>query len=347
MNTLISSFRTFAVAAVLSMCVLVAVSVLLGWQATLVTLTLIAIELTFSFDNAIVNARVLATMNAFWRRMFMTVGIVIAVFGMRIVFPIVIVMCTAGLGWNEVVSLALTNPKHYAEVLQLAHPAISAFGGMFLLILALEFFFDATRNVHWLARLERHLQYVGTKWLHVLVTVFILLVVTVFSVNHHARVIFIAGLAGIVVYLVIHGASEFVTAKRQEAEKQAHGKLQRVALAGILSFVYLEVLDASFSFDGVIGAFAITKDVVIIAAGLGVGALWVRSLTLFIVHRNVLQTYKYLEHGAHYVIAMLALTLLVGLFYDIPEAVAGIAGVVVIGAALTSSIKDNKLISRT
>jgi hypothetical protein len=325
----------------------VAVTVTLGWQAMLVTLLLIAIELTFSFDNAIINARVLATMNAFWRQMFMTVGIVVAVFGMRIIFPVIIVMCTAGLGWNEVVSLALTNPKHYGEVLRLAHPAISAFGGMFLLILALEFFFDATRSIHWLARLERHLQYIGTKWLHVLMTIFVLLVVTACSVNHHARVIFIAGLAGIVVYLVIHGASEFVTTRRQEAERHVRGKLQRIALAGVLSFVYLEVLDASFSFDGVIGAFAITKDVVIIAAGLGIGALWVRSLTLFIVHRNVLQNYKYLEHGAHYVIVMLALTLIVGLFYDIPEAVAGIAGVAVIVAALVSSIKDNKLTART
>ena len=340
-----SFFRMFSFPSILSCIVLGVVWLYLGWQAMLVALLLVIIELTFSFDNAIVNARVLASMNAFWRRMFMTVGIVIAVFGMRIVFPVIIVMCTAGLSWNDVVSLAFSNPKQYSEVLQAAHPAISAFGGMFLLVLALEFFFDATREVRWLERLERRLQYIGSKWLHVIVAGAVLVVLTLLPFNHYAKTTLFAGFAGIVTYVVIHGVSELVTARRRAAEKQVHGQLKRAALAGVLSFLYLEVLDASFSFDGVIGAFAITKDVVIIAAGLGVGALWVRSLTLFIVHRKVLETYKYLEHGAHYVITLLALTLLVGIFYDIPEALAGAAGVLVIGTAFASSIKDNKLLN--
>jgi len=105
----------------------------------------------------------------------------------------------------------------------------------------------------------------------------------------------------------------------------------------------LEVLDASFSLDGVIGAFAITKDVVLIAAGLGIGALWVRSLTLFIVRRRVLHTYRYLEHGAHYVIGILAITLLVGIFFEIPEIVAGLIGIIVICLSIVHSIAYNKL----
>ncbi len=337
------SVRIFSFSSIISVLVLSTVWFYLGWTAMLVALMLIVIELTFSFDNAIVNARVLSGMNAFWQRMFMTVGIIIAVFGMRIVFPVIIVMCTAGLGWNEVVGLAFTNPKHYAEVLEAAHPAISAFGGMFLLVLALEFFFDATRDVRWLEQIERRLQYIGSRWLHVIVASILLVVITLLPFNPFAKTTFFAGLAGIVTYVVIHGVSELVTARRQAAEKQVRNHVKRVALAGILSFLYLEVLDASFSFDGVIGAFAITKDVIIIGAGLGIGALWVRSLTLFIVHRKVLETYKYLEHGAHYVITLLALTLLVGIFYDIPEAIVGVAGVAVIAIAFMSSAKDNRL----
>ena len=147
-----------------------------------------------------------------------------------------------------------------------------------------------------------------------------------------------AGLFGIITYLAVHGASELFTLQHERAAKKHTGNTARqVALVGISSFIYLEVLDASFSLDGVIGAFAITKDVILIAVGLGIGALWVRSLTLFIVRRKVLNTYRFLEHGAHYVIAILAFTLLVGIFYDIPEVVAGVLGVGVIIASIISS----------
>jgi hypothetical protein len=87
----------------------------------------------------------------------------------------------------------------------------------------------------------------------------------------------------------------------------------------------------------------VTKDVVLIAIGLGVGALWVRSLTLYLVHHKVLDVYRYLEHGAHYVIGILATTLLIGLFVEIPEAVAGLIGIVVIGISIANSVTYNKL----
>jgi hypothetical protein len=314
----------------------------MGWQSALVALMLVIIELTFSFDNAIINARVLVTMSQFWQRMFMTVGIVIAVFGMRIIFPILIVMVTSGLAWDKVIQLALEQPDKYAEVLHHAQPSIAAFGGMFLLMLALHFFFDATREVQWLNRIERPLQAIGKKWVPALICGLLLLGIVFSPANHFPHEVLTAGIVGIVVYLLIEGASELFTRQHEKAEKRAGKQLQRAALAGLASFIYLEVLDASFSFDGVIGAFAVTKNVVLIAVGLGVGALWVRSLTLFIVHRKVLHTYRYLEHAAHYVIGALACTLLVGLFYEIPEMIVGFLGIGVIIAAVVSSIKDNK-----
>jgi hypothetical protein len=337
-----SPIRIFALSGLISIIALSLVYFYLGWQATLISLMLVIIELTFSFDNAIINARVLATMSPFWQKMFMTIGIVIAVFGMRIIFPILIVMFTAGLPWDQVIGLALNQPEKYAEVLLHAHASIAAFGGMFLLMLALHFFFDATRNIHWFTRFERPLQTVGTKWMNAVVCLAVLAIIVVLPVNHHQKETLIAGLVGIGVYSLIYIASELFTRQHEKAEKKAGKQLQRAAMAGLASFIYLEVLDASFSFDGVIGAFAVTKDVILIAVGLGVGALWVRSLTLFIVHRKVLHTYRYLEHAAHYVIGALAATLLLGLFYDIQEMFVGIVGIGVIIAAIISSMRDNK-----
>lgn len=337
-----SPFRIFAISATISIAVLVAILTNMGWQAALVALMLVVIELTFSFDNAIINARVLMTMSPFWQKMFMTVGIFIAVFGMRIVFPVLIVMFGSGLPWNQVIQLAFNDPDKYAEVLHHAHPSIAAFGGMFLLMLALHFFFE-TRDVLWIKKVETPMQIIGRKWLHALVCTLLLLVIVALPTNHYPEQVLIAGLAGVGVYLLIHGASELFTLHHTKQEKRLGKKvLQQTGMAAFASFLYLEVLDASFSFDGVIGAFAVTKDVILIAAGLGIGALWVRSLTLYIVRRKILTTYRYLEHAAHYVIAALAGTLLLGIFLDFPEALVGLVGMVVIGIAIAHSIRDNK-----
>jgi len=337
-----ASPRVFITSGVITVLSLALVLYFMGPEAMLIAATLMIIELTFSFDNAIINARTLSKMSPFWQRMFMTVGILVAVFGMRIVFPILIVMFTAGLGWGEVIHLALQEPDKYAEALHHAHPSIAAFGGMFLFTLALHFFFDSSREIRWLQSIERPMQAINRRGLYVFVSALLLAFITFFPANHHPRETLSAGLMGIFVYVVIHGLSELFTRQHEKAEKKAGKMLQAGAAAGFASFLYLEVLDASFSFDGVIGAFAVTKDVVLIAVGLGIGALWVRSLTLYIVHRKVLHTYKYLEHAAHYVIAALAITLLIGLFYEIPEMYVGLIGLLVIAAAIASSIKDNK-----
>src|SRR5689334_10940546 len=138
----------------------------IGFEAAFLTFVLMLVEITFSFDNAIINARVLATMSQFWQQMFITVGMLIAVFGMRLVFPIVLVMLTTGLGAGHVVDLALHNPEEYSKELERAHPLISAFGGMFLLMLGLAFFFDPGRNVRWIDVIERPLQRLGKWWVY-------------------------------------------------------------------------------------------------------------------------------------------------------------------------------------
>lgn len=336
--------RVFLTSGILTVLTLGIVLYFMGPQAMLIAAMLMIIELTFSFDNAIINARTLAKMSPFWQRMFMTVGIFIAVFGMRVIFPIVIVMATAGLSWNEVVHLAFSDPERYAEELHHAHPSIAAFGGMFLFTLALQFFFDSSREIRWLHAIERPMQEISRRGLYIVVSAVLLAIITLIPANPYPGQTLAAGLMGIAAYVLIHGLSEAFTRHHEKAEKRAgKGKvLQAGAMAGLTSFLYLEVLDASFSFDGVIGAFAVTKDVILIAAGLGVGALWVRSMTLYIVHRKVLNTYRYLEHAAHYVIGALAATLLLGIFFEIPEMYVGVLGLLVIGTAIANSIQDNK-----
>lgn len=121
-----------------------------GARAVELTAILVVIEFVFSFDNATVNAKILARMNPFWKRIFLTVGVLVAVAGMRLVFPLLIVSLTAKVSPVEAVRLALAkgdvhHPGSYGYLLSQAHPSIAAFGGMFLLILALDF--CSTRTV--------------------------------------------------------------------------------------------------------------------------------------------------------------------------------------------------------
>jgi len=112
-----------------------------------------------------------------------------------------------------------------------------------------------------------------------------------------------------------------------------------VKRGSIGGFLYLEVLDASFSFDGVIGAFAITSDVVIIMLGLAIGAMFVRSMTVFLVHKGTLEEFVFLEHGAHYAIGILALIMLASVKFHISEWFTGLSGVLFIGLSLWSSVR--------
>lgn len=306
----------------------------MGLEALTVALILIAVEIAFSFDNAIINAKVLGKMSPFWQKMFLTVGAVIAIFGMRVIFPILIVALTADLGWGTVVDLALNHPKEYAEKLEVAHPLISAFGGAFLLLLALDFFVDSEHQVVWLEKIERNLQKLATHWAPPIITAAIVVGVSIMPFNHHQHETLTAGMLGIVVYTVIHGLTELMS--RIQAKRAGNVK-HAIGMVAFMSFLYLEVLDASFSFDGVIGAFAVTNEVLLIAVGLGVGALWVRSLTIFMVRRGTLGNYKYIEHGAHYTIAILGCLLFVGIIYKVPEAIVGLTGIGIIVASILAS----------
>jgi hypothetical protein len=328
-------FKSFGFSTVATLLVILSSVYYLGVKAIVPLLILMIIEVTFSFDNAVVNAKILKKMSPYWQRLFLSVGIVIAIFGMRLVFPIAIVAMTAHLQWKDVIDLALNHPTAYAHKLELAHPTITGFGGAFLLMLALHYFMEAEKEHHWFGRFERTLQRIGTWWMPGLITLVIVTGLALMPANHHAGETLRAGLVGIAIYIAINSLT-IVISKTTEST----GKLKTyVGWAAFTMFLYLEMLDSSFSLDGVLGAFAITSDVLLIVAGLGVGAVWVRSLTVFMVRRGTLEAYKFLEHGAHYAIAVLAVAMLLTAIYEIPEGVTGVIGVGLIAASVVASRK--------
>jgi len=348
---------------------LVAAFIYGSWSAVLLCAILGVLEVSLSFDNAVINATVLERMSNFWQTIFLTVGVVIAVFGMRLLLPLVIVWLAAGLPPLEAFSLAMNPPPDdaayfpdgspsYETLLTDAHPLIASFGGMFLLMLFLSWLFTE-REFTWLSWLERPLAKAGRlDYLAVIISCVTLLVASQTLAEDPQTVLF-SGLIGLVTFLVVNGlgtlfdntSGEHATLDSGEPLQPARsGGPSRLVVAtgkaGFFLFLYLEVLDASFSFDGVIGAFAITSDPIIIALGLGlIGAMFVRSLTIYLVRKGTLSEYVYLEHGAHWAIGALAVILIVSIGYHISEFITGLLGVAFIGAALLTSIRRNRVLA--
>lgn len=328
-----------------------------GVTALSIAAILVVLEVSLSFDNAVVNAKVLGKMSEFWQKIFLTVGILIAVFGMRLVFPFVVVWATAGLNPIDAWDLAMeggTGHGSYAEILHEAHPLIAAFGGMFLMMIFLDFFFDEAKENHWLGPIERPLQAIGQLGgASIVVALGLLLGIAYFFDVDDLGGVLAAGILGLLTYLVVNGLGELFESSSGLVDDDEDGEatsgsgtgqlVLATGKAAFFMFLYLEVLDASFSFDGVIGAFAITSDPIIIALGLGVGAMYVRSITVYLVRKGTLSEYVYLEHGAHWAIGALATLLFVTMKYEIPEVVTGLIGVAFILASLWWSIRENRL----
>lgn len=296
---------------------------------------LVVLEVTLSFDNAIINSRVLVRMSPTWQKLFLTVGIFIAVFVVRFLLPIFIVMVTSGHGFMEVIDLALNDPEEYGKTLHEAAPTIDAFGGTFLAMIGISYFMNRKKDIHWLRRIEKRLIRAGNYEnfkVFVMLAVALLLYITVDQA--HKGTVLVASIVG----TLLHMGLEIFGAYFEKRQSRA---AELVGMAAFGSFMYLEVLDASFSLDGVIGAFAITNDVMLIIAGLGAGAIWVRSMTVYLMRAGVLSRYKYMEHGAHWAILALGAIMLVKLYHvEPPEWFVGSLGLVFIATAVVSSILE-------
>ena len=303
-----------------------------------IVVVLSVLEISLSFDNAVVNATVLQDMDKIWQRRFLTWGMLIAVFGMRIVFPLAIVAVAAGLGPMETVRLSLNDPVRYEEIVSSAHVGIAGFGGAFLAMVGLKFFFDADKDVHWIAVVEEKLaKFSRIEAVEIAFLLVALYLISLTLPDEEGQRLLVAGSLGLVTFIAVEAISTIL--ELQEEARAAAGTVMRSGLGG---FLYLNVLDASFSFDGVIGAFALSNNMIVIALGLSIGALFVRSMTIHLVEKGTLAQYRFLEHGAFWAIIALGGIMLLSARFHIPETITGLIGATLIGISLWWSMRHNR-----
>lgn len=324
-----AAFRAFALPVIVSIAVLGGIYFWGGIQAFYIAALLVVLEVTLSFDNAVVNAKILAHMDEKWQRRFLTWGILVAVFGTRFVLPILIVSASVGASPLFIAKLAAFDPNEYGHLLEGARHAISAFGGIFLLMVSLKYFFSVGKDIHWIRSIERFVAGWGKiEAIEIGISLVVLIVLALLMPAEAANVL-LAGIVGIVLFVVIQGVANSFT---KDAEKS-------IGAGSAALFVYLNILDAAFSLDGVVGAFALTNELLLIVVGLGIGAYFVRSLTVYLVRRKTLDALVYLEHGAHWAILALAMAMLASIFVEVPEIITGSVGIIFVGAAYYSSLK--------
>ena len=327
----------------------IALGIWYGWSSTggsisgmaamlWIILVLSVLEISLSFDNAVVNATVLKDMDPVWQKRFLIWGIAIAVFGTRIIFPLAIVAIAASLGPIETIQLSLNDPREYERIVSSAHVGIAGFGGAFLTMVGLRFFFDNNKDIHWIRVVERQLsRFAALPAAEIAILLLVLWGISTMLSAEEALTFLVAGILGLVTFIAVQGISKIL---------EIHEQKQRLAGAAVRSglggFLYLEVLDASFSFDGVIGAFALSNNMVVIALGLSIGAMFVRSMTIHLVEKGTLAQYRFLEHGAFWAIIVLGAIMLLSARFHIPETITGLIGAVLIGLSLLWSLRFNK-----
>ncbi|MHA6317272.1 DUF475 domain-containing protein [Altererythrobacter sp. CAU 1778] len=319
-----------------------------GWSSTgsvsgtaamlWIIVVLSVLEISLSFDNAVVNASVLKDMDKVWQKRFLTWGIAFAVFGMRVVFPLAIVAIAAGLGPIETINLSLNEPAEYERIVSSAHVGIAGFGGAFLAMVGLKFFFDQDKDVHWIRKIEEWLsKFAALPAAEIAILLLVLWGISGLLPDEEALTFLIAGILGLVTFIAVEGVNAIL--ELNEEKKRLAGAVVRSGLGG---FLYLNVLDASFSFDGVIGAFALSNNMIVIALGLSIGAMFVRSMTIHLVEKGTLTAYRYLENGAFWAIIALGGIMLFSARFHIPETITGLIGAVLIGLSLWWSVRHNR-----
>lgn len=310
-------------------------SIILGIQAFFICLALALLEISLSFDNAVVNARVLETMSPIWQKRFLTWGIFIAVFLMRILFPIIIISFATALNPLKALEIIIFNEDLYAKIMLDTHVSISAFGGTFLMLVSMSYFFNNDKTNHWIGPLEKKMSKIAKiPGFFIFGTIVLASIFLYFFPEKYRSDFLVSFFIALVSFLAIHALSIFLEKKGKS--------IQNIQKGGVIAFLYLEILDASFSLDGVIGAFAFSKNIFIIAIGLGIGALWVRSLTIIIVKEKILLVYRYLENGAFYAIFSLSIMMYLHIMFEVPEYITSGISLLFLFASFYHSYRENK-----
>jgi len=318
-----------------------------GFFAVYQGTVLSVLELSLSFDNAVVNATILATMAVIWKKRFLIWGMIIAVFGVRFIFPILIVYFSTSMGIIDSFNLSITNPDEYEKIIQSSHHVIMSFGGMFLLMLFLKFLFNENKDLYWIKFIEKFASKISKKGdIKIIFILFLMLGITYIAPNNvvmgdsmiavNKIEILAPMLIGLIAFYLIEFFKSFM-----ETNSDKNSNITQVS-GGFISFIYLETIDMSFSLDGVLGAFAVTQNIIIIMLGLGIGAMAVRSLTIYMVDKDVVSKYIYLEHGAMWSIGFLALSMIVQIFYHLPSMLVTTFAIVPISLAFIQSIYKNR-----
>lgn len=343
MNTMLGQFKG---ALIFSFIVLLSVYFYTGSIEALFIATVLAVlEISLSFDNAVVNSAVLKEMDEKWQRRFLTWGILIAVVGMRIIFPIAIVMVIASMNPFEALDVAFNQPEIYEATLSEAHVSVAGFGGAFLMMVFLSFFVDEEKDEHWFGFVERKLTALGkiesVQIVLVLLAMYFTSQYLTDQVKQHEFLL--SGVFGIILFVVINGIGDWLGGEG-EGNKTA-------ARSGLAGFLYLEVLDSAFSADGVIAALSITNTFILIVAGLAIGAYFVRTFTLVMVKHGAIDQYKYLEHSAMWAVGALSFIMFISTIEHIPELVTAAVSIGLIISGVVHSIvvkkREDKLSSQS
>lgn len=325
--------RFFAIPSAISLALLGAVYYFFGTAALFTAALLVILEVTLSFDNAVVNAKVLAQMSPIWQKRFLTWGIFVAVFVTRLLLPILIVSVVVWVSPIFITKLALFDPVRYGEMLAGSAPAIHSFGAAFLMLVALKYFMDGKKKMHWIRVVEKYLTLWGRiEALEIICALGVISIISFFVPAHEQSIVLLSGIVGVILFVLMQAITSAFSIETKTT-----------ASASLALFFYLEVLDASFSLDGVVGAFALTSAVAVIAVGLGIGAYFVRSLTVYMVRHRTLDALVFLEHGAHWAIFGLAISMFVSLLTEVPEIVTGSIGLIFVVAAYYSSLQFKKV----
>ena len=197
---------------------------------------------------------------------------------------------------------------------------------------------DSDKEVHWISVVERKLaKFAALPAAEIALLLLVLWGISTTLAPDEALTFLVAGILGLVTFIAVEGINAILELKEEAAKLQ--GAVVRSGLGG---FLYLNVLDASFSFDGVIGAFALSNNMIVIALGLSIGAMFVRSMTIHLVRKGTLAAYRFLEHGAFWAIIVLGGIMLVSAKVHIPETITGLIGAILIGLSLWWSVRYNR-----
>ncbi|MFA5077592.1 MAG: DUF475 domain-containing protein [Candidatus Micrarchaeia archaeon] len=273
-------------------------------SAILTVLGLALFESISSIDNAVINAEVLSKMSERAKRWFLTYGLLFAVFGLRLLLPLAIVwIANPSLQPLDILMAAFSSDPKIIDAIESSSPILLAGGGVFLVFLFFHWLFIEPKNFG--LREERFFISQGV-WFYT--TVSILLTVIVWFALQIDSMLAFGAVVGSTAFFITHGFKQNAEAR----ERELLGGEGSREMSDWSKILYLEVIDATFSVDGVVGAFAFTLSVPLIMVGSGLGALIVREVTI----RNIesVKKYKYLKNGAMYSVFILGAIMLLDAF---------------------------------